>query len=93
MWFDIIYIYIYICIYIYLVGGLEQFLFSHILGIIIPIDYYFSEGFKPPTSLILFKGVCLLIFFDEVENDEQTMTKPTTLWEDLMMDTNVGEPC
>ena len=32
-----------------LVGGLEHFLFSHILGIIIPIDYYFSEGFKPPT--------------------------------------------
>ena len=34
-----------------LVGGLEHFLFSHILGIIIPIDWYFSEGFKPPTSL------------------------------------------
>ena len=33
-----------------LVGGLEHFLFSHILGIIIPIDKYFSEGFKPPTS-------------------------------------------
>ena len=32
-----------------LVGGLEHFLFSHILGIIIPIDLYFSEGFKPPT--------------------------------------------
>ena len=31
-----------------LVGGLEHFLFSHILGIIIPIDH-FSEGFKPPT--------------------------------------------
>ena len=27
-----------------LVGGLEHFLFFHILGIIIPIDYYFSEG-------------------------------------------------
>ena len=26
-----------------------HFLFSHILGIIIPIDQYFSEGFKPPT--------------------------------------------
>ena len=25
------------------------FLFSHILGIIIPIDYYFSAGLKPPT--------------------------------------------
>ena len=27
-----------------LVGGLEHFIFSHILGIIIPIDQYFSEG-------------------------------------------------
>ena len=29
---------IHMYIYIYLVGGLEHFLFSHILGIIIPID-------------------------------------------------------
>ena len=28
------------------------FLFSHILGIIIPIDSYFSEGFKSPTRSI-----------------------------------------
>ena len=37
-----------------LVGGLEHFFF-HILGKIIPIDQYFSEGLKPPTrkSLIL----------------------------------------
>ena len=41
-----------------LVGGLEHFLFFHILGIIIPIDKYFSEGFKPPTRLIL--GVVFL---------------------------------
>ena len=36
-----------------LVGGLEHFLFFHLLvfGIIIPTDQYFSEGFKPPTSL------------------------------------------
>ena len=33
----------------YLVGGLEHFLFFHMLGIIIPTDY-FSEGVKPPTS-------------------------------------------
>ena len=32
------------------VGGLEDFLFSHIFGIVIPVDSYFSEGFKPPTS-------------------------------------------
>ena len=30
--------------WLYLVGGLEHFLFSHILCIIIPMDYYFSEG-------------------------------------------------
>jgi len=29
---------------------LEHFLFFHILGIIIPTDFYFSEGLKPPTS-------------------------------------------
>ena len=34
---------------LFLVGGLEHFLFFHILGIIIPTDY-FSEGLKPPTS-------------------------------------------
>ena len=28
----------------HLVGGLEHVFFSHILGIIIPIDKYFSEG-------------------------------------------------
>ena len=34
-----------------LVGGLEHVLFFHILGIIIPTDYFFySEGLKPPTS-------------------------------------------
>ena len=45
-----------------LVGGLEHFLFSHILGIIIPIDY-FSEGFKPPTRLYFpypIGSVCML---------------------------------
>ena len=34
-----------------LVGGLEHSLCFHILGIIIPIDSYFSEGLKPPTSM------------------------------------------
>ena len=28
----------------YLVGGLEHLFFSHIFGIIIPMDEYFSEG-------------------------------------------------
>ena len=34
-----------------LVGGLEHVLFFHILGIVTPTDYYFSEGLKPPTSI------------------------------------------
>jgi len=34
----------------YLVGGLEHFLFFHILGIVIPTDTYFSEGLKPPIT-------------------------------------------
>ena len=37
-----------------LLGGLEHFLFFHILGIILPTDYYFSEGLNPPTSIWLF---------------------------------------
>ena len=32
-----------------LFGGLEHVLFFHILGIIMPTDSDFSEGFKPPT--------------------------------------------
>ena len=38
-------------VYMLLVGGLEHFLFFHILGIIILTDAYFSEGLKPPTRL------------------------------------------
>ena len=38
-----------------LVGGLELFLFFHILGIIIPTDQYFSEGLKPPTRWYITK--------------------------------------
>ena len=33
----------------WLVGGLEHLLFFHRLGRIILIDYYVSEGLKPPT--------------------------------------------
>ena len=43
-----IYIYVYIgwmtITHIYLIGGLENFLFFHILGILISTDSYFSEG-------------------------------------------------
>jgi len=40
-----------VCVSFYLVGGLEH-LFFHILGIIIPIEQYFSEGLKPLTSFV-----------------------------------------
>ena len=36
----------------FLDGGLEHFLFSPILGTIIPTDSYFSEELKPPTRFI-----------------------------------------
>ena len=35
---------------VHLVGGLGHFLLFHILGITIPIEQYFSEKLKPPTS-------------------------------------------
>ena len=34
----------------FLVGGFKHFLFSIIYGIILPINKYFSEGLKLPTS-------------------------------------------
>ena len=45
----------------YLVGGLERFLFSHILGIIIPTNSYFSEGLKPPTRYVFICHMCCCI--------------------------------
>ena len=39
-----------------LVGGLEHFLFSHVLGMIIPTDSYFQRGrVQPPTSSEAFR--------------------------------------
>ena len=35
---------------IYLVGGLEHFLFSHILGIILPIDFHIFQRGGPTTN-------------------------------------------
>ena len=37
---------------VYLVGGLEHFLFSHILGIIIPIDFHIFQRGGPTTNQI-----------------------------------------
>ena len=45
-----------------LVGGLEHFSFFYILGRIIPIDLYFSEGCKPPTR------VCFSLSYSEYPN-------------------------
>ena len=54
-----IYIYtVYTYIYI-LVGGLEHFLFSHILGIIIPIDQYFFRGVQTTNQYIYIYPTCL----------------------------------
>ena len=52
-----------------LVGGLEHVLFSHILGIVIPTDLYFSEGLKPPTRMHSAKGNGL-DFGDSCETDK-----------------------
>ena len=38
---------------ILLVGGLEHFLFSHILGIIIPIDFHIFQRGGPTTNQVL----------------------------------------
>ena len=45
-----------------LVGGLEHFLFSPIVGMMIQSDSYVSGGLKPPTRLLLVvaMGPCLL---------------------------------
>ena len=56
------------------------FLFSHILGIIIPIDQYFSEGFKPPTSKnfqrnFVASSMAGVIFFPE-----RSSRAPLTAW-------------
>ena len=37
-----------------LVGSLDFFSFFHILGIVIPIDSYFSEWLQPPTSIMIY---------------------------------------
>ena len=42
----------------YLVGGLEHFLFSHIFGIIIPVDFHiFQRGRSTTNQLILELGI------------------------------------
>ena len=38
---------------ILLVGGLEHFLFFHILGIMIPTDLYFSEGVETTSQFTM----------------------------------------
>ena len=45
-----------------LVGGLEHFLFSHSVGnVIIPIDSYFWNGMKPPTSIYIYISLSTII--------------------------------
>ena len=52
----IVYIYIYVCVC--LVGSLEHFLFFHILGIIIPTDYFFQRGWNHQPGVC----VCVVLF-------------------------------
>ena len=51
----------------YLVGGLEHFLFSHILGIIIPIDFHFFQRGGPTTNqlwwILLTGGISTSFFY------------------------------
>ena len=53
-----------------LVGGLEHFLFFHILGISSsqPTNSYFSEGFKPPTSKNINNFYQFLIYPPQIHN-------------------------
>ena len=43
----------YLNLFCYLVGGLEHFLFSHILGIIIPIDFHIFQRGGPTTNQVI----------------------------------------
>ena len=45
-----------LCYMEHLVGGLEDFLFSHILGIIIPIDFHVFQRGGPTTNQIMKGG-------------------------------------
>ena len=50
---------------LYLVGGLEHLLFFYISRTIIPLASFFSEGLKPPTSIVI---EIILVFY--YRNDE-----------------------
>ena len=64
----------------HLVGGLEHFLFFHILGTIIPFDIHiFQKGLKPPTSQWFITSHCFPYheiheiqqeYFSEIEKHE-----------------------
>ena len=51
-----------------LVGGLEHFIFFHILGRTIPTDLYFSEGLKPPTRKCSLRNSCCFYVAPQVCN-------------------------
>ena len=55
-------------------GGLEHFLFSHILGIIIPIDWYFSKAFKPPTRWYW------MVYLFSAKSIHQKVSEPFAGW-------------
>ena len=44
-------------------GGFKRFLFSPLPGKMIPCDSYFSNGLKPPSSLIFFLDISRIWYF------------------------------
>ena len=62
---------------LHLVGGLDYFLLSHILGIITPMDFQIFRGVgQPPTSHVL--EVCLEYFGVVISGQKQSWQLPLT---------------
>ena len=88
-----------------LVGGLEHFLFFHILGISSsqPTNSYFSEGFKPPTSKNINNFYQFLIYPPQIHNlqcnwgccPERSVhrftSQPSEQWLNPLLDLLVGD--
>ena len=63
----------------YLVGGLEHFLFSHILGIIIPIDFHiFQRG--GPTTNQLYVTLRVEEFFEKIRYVQNQVLDRSSHW-------------
>ena len=61
-----VYIYMYVYTHIYLVGDLEHFLFSHILGIVTPTDFHiFQRGWNHQPEYVhdIFQNITIILVF------------------------------